>query len=439
MKWIDYRDISGGIIMKLRRCILFVLTLVLLSTVAFAAEYPDVTEDHWAHMQIAYLSDEITGYPDGTYRPEKTVSRAEFLSLFVRLAYPEELQGRSSDLWWEPAYDICIEKNLISSDHKNPADMNAAMPRGEIAQLLGRYCSGWGGVNGQADAATQFSINWEEKRLEAPEYPTLFSDVPSDLQSRLRYAEQGFAYDWLLSCVNQGLMTGYPDGTFQPDKAITRAEAAVVLSRLKAQLALREDGMTYLCTVGQYWLAQWESDDAVGLSLYDPLTGTPHETVCFRLKKDTPDFTLQDGTRLLTGSDAELVWGLFGLYRKNGDTLDILYSAPVLDYCMDGETMYYLTCDFSEPAYYSGAGVSFLCADTVCKMTQEGKTTAHLVLASCETMKNGLRKPDQNLTDIYYENGTLYVAGSYYMGMTDLHGALYAVKNQELTPLFGQY
>lgn len=425
--------------MKLRKPVLLVLALFLLTTSVAAADFPDVPSTHWAHAQVGLLSSEITGYPDGTFRPEKSVSRAEFINLFVRLAYQQELQGKTDDLWWKPACDVCIEKGLLASTSATAAYMNQPMPRGEITQLLGYYCSGWGGVNGQADAATQFVINWEEKRLEVPENSTLFSDVPADLQSTLRYAQQGFSYAWFLTCVNQGLMTGYPDGTFHPERSITRAEAATVLSRLKAQLALREEGVEYLCTVGQYWLAQWESDDAVGLSLYDPLTGTPHETVCFRLKKDTPDFTLQDGTRLLTGSDGELVWGLFGLYRKNGDTLDILYSGPVLDYCMDGQTMYYLTCDSSEPAYYSGAGVSLLCADTVCKMTQEGKTTAHLVLASCETMKNGLRKTDQNLTDIYYENGTLCVAGSYYMGMTDLHGALYEVKNQELTPLFGQY
>lgn len=250
--------------------------------------------------------------------------------------------------------------------------------------------------------------------------------------------EQGFDYDSLLICVNQGLMAGYPDGTFRPDKSITRAEAATVLARLKSQLSLREDSITYLCTVGKYWLAQWESAEAVGLSLYEPLTGIPHETVCFRMKEDLPELTLQLDTRLLTGSDGKYVWGLFGLYRKNGDTLDILYSGSVVDYCMDGETMYYLTCDASEPAYYSGTGIAFSCADTVCRMTQEQATTAHFVLAGCDTVADETRKADQNLTDIYFENGKLYVGSAYYMGMSDLHGALYEVKDQQLRPIFGQ-
>ena len=46
---------------------------------------------------------------------------------------------------------------------------------------------------------------------------------------------------------------------------------------------------------------------------------------------------------------------------------------------------------------------------------------------------------NENLTDIYVEYGTLYVAGSYCMGIGDLHAALYEVKDGKLTALFGEY
>lgn len=45
----------------------------------------------------------------------------------------------------------------------------------------------------------------------------------------------------------------------------------------------------------------------------------------------------------------------------------------------------------------------------------------------------------QNLTDIYVENGKVYVAGSYCMGMMDAHAALYEVKDGKLAVLFGEY
>lgn len=101
------------------------------------------------------------------------------------------------------------------------------MPRGDLAALLDRFCSGWGGVHERADAANQLNINWTEQRMESPERQPLWPDA----------AEYGNS---VLVCANQGLLTGYPDGSFKPGKGVTRAEAAAILARLKAQLALRE-------------------------------------------------------------------------------------------------------------------------------------------------------------------------------------------------------
>ena len=75
--------------MKVRNILFLVLASLLLCTAVSAAEYTDVSDTHWAYKQIDYLSAEITGYPDGSYKPEKSVSRAEFLTLFARIAFPD--------------------------------------------------------------------------------------------------------------------------------------------------------------------------------------------------------------------------------------------------------------------------------------------------------------------------------------------------------------
>ena len=152
--------------MKLRRLFLALLTALLLSAAVSAADYSDVSDAHWANEQIVYLKDEITGYPDGTYRPEKTVSRAEFLTLFARIAYPDEWKQAESDEWWKAAYDVCTAHRLLDD---TTGSRTEAMPRGEIAAILGRFCSGWGGVHERADAANQLNINWTEQRMESPE------------------------------------------------------------------------------------------------------------------------------------------------------------------------------------------------------------------------------------------------------------------------------
>ena len=180
--------------MKLRRILLIFAAAVLLCTAVCAGDYKDVADTHWASGQIAYLSDEITGYPDGTFQPDKTVTRAEFVSLLARIAFPEELKNETGSTWWEPAFRVCEANNLLSGTY----GYGEPMPRGEIARILGFLCRDWGGVNVRADASEQFVINWNEQRMELPAWKTLFSDT------------QGMDEDRYRVCANQGLMM--PEG-----------------------------------------------------------------------------------------------------------------------------------------------------------------------------------------------------------------------------------
>ena len=405
--------------MKLRRLLIGFLTVLLLSAAVSAAEYSDVSDTHWANEQIVYLQDEITGYPDGTFRPEKTVSRAEFLTLFARIAFPDEWKQAEGDEWWKAPYDVCTSHRLLDD---TAGSRSEAMPRGEIAALLDRFCSGWGGVHERADAANQLNINWTEQRMESPEWQPLWPDA----------AEYG---NIVLVCANQGLLTGYPDGSFKPGKGVTRAEAAAILARLKAQLALREKGCEYVCTVGAYWLMQYSLSGSVGLGLYEPLTGKTVQTVgLWKAAQGVNGYVAFD--RLLSGSDGIYVWGRAGLYKRSGNTLEQIVAEPVLDFCWYGDnTLYYLSWDDTKPIpAYVYAAVYSPCASRVMKLENPGQNAVRSILAERDESS-----PTQNLTDIYVEYGTLYVAGSYCMGIADLHAALYEVKDGTLVALFGEY
>ena len=405
--------------MKLRRLLIGFLTVLLLSAAVSAAEYSDVSDTHWANEQIVYLQDEITGYPDGTFRPEKTVSRAEFLTLFARIAFPDEWKQAEGDEWWKAAYDVCTSHRLLDD---TAGSRSEAMPRGEIAALLDRFCSGWGGVHERADAANQLNINWTEQRMESPERQPLWPDA----------AEYGNS---VLISANQGLLTGYPDGSFKPGKGVTRAEAAAILARLKAQLALREKGCEYVCTVGAYWLMQYSLSGSVGLGLYEPLTGKTVQTGgLWKAAQGVNGYVAFD--RLLSGSDGMYVWGRAGLYKRSGNTLEQIVAEPVLDFCWYGDnTLYYLSWDDTKPIpAYVYAAVYSPCASRVMKLENPGQNAVRSILAERDESS-----PTQNLTDIYVEYGTLYVAGSYCMGIADLHAALYEVKDGTLVALFGEY
>lgn len=68
----------------LKTCLSLVVGVFALTNVAFA--YPDVPDSHWAAKQIKELTEKsvIVGYPDGTFKPDENVTRAEFAAMAIR-------------------------------------------------------------------------------------------------------------------------------------------------------------------------------------------------------------------------------------------------------------------------------------------------------------------------------------------------------------------
>ncbi len=79
----------------------------------FAKEFPDVPSTHWAYQQIRELSDAdiIVGYPDGNFKPDDKITRAEFATMVIKtvdqadfeVKYPVDFYDVSEDYW---AYDM---------------------------------------------------------------------------------------------------------------------------------------------------------------------------------------------------------------------------------------------------------------------------------------------------------------------------------------------
>ena len=78
--------------MKLKKEIkiaLLVCMMIMLCTVVFAVTLSDIS-GHWAETNITTLVDAkvINGYPDGTFRPDGTISKAEFIKLLMSASVP---------------------------------------------------------------------------------------------------------------------------------------------------------------------------------------------------------------------------------------------------------------------------------------------------------------------------------------------------------------
>lgn len=103
---------------------------------ANAFQFPDVTADYWAAKQIEDLTDKgvIVGYPDGTFKPDENVTRAEFATMAIKalgqehtkIAQPITYTDITPDFWAYDSIQKAVYFDLISSEKEDsefrPAD-----------------------------------------------------------------------------------------------------------------------------------------------------------------------------------------------------------------------------------------------------------------------------------------------------------------------------
>ncbi len=186
--------------MMMKKILSLLLAVLMLSSVAFAATFTDFDETHWAYAYVNELvaNGVVNGYEDGSYRPEANVTRAELAKLLsvqfdgsVEKTYTDVLE---SDWFYD--YVTVSGSYFLAEGTFNP---NQQATREEVAYAI-----------------------YMAKNLNAASESATFTDT-SDIAS---------VYQTAVAAVAQnGIITGYPDGSFAPKNNITRAEVATVLSR----------------------------------------------------------------------------------------------------------------------------------------------------------------------------------------------------------------
>ena len=170
---------------------------------ASAANLSDI-QGHWAATTIQSMVDQgiITGYPDGTFKPDNIISRAEFAVLLVKTFKLESKSGKVfSDTEQHWAKDYIATANAYGivngySDVKfGPDD---PITREQMARMVVKA------ANLQSSSAV-----------------SSFTDSANI---------SAWAKDAVAIASANKIINGYPDGSFQPLNGATRAEAVVVLS-----------------------------------------------------------------------------------------------------------------------------------------------------------------------------------------------------------------
>lgn len=187
----------------------------------------DDIQGHWAKNCIEILIQQgvIAGYPDGTFRPENPVTRAEFATLLT-LAFPA-VNRRSPirfvdvapDYWAAEKIQKCYVTGWLTGYPGDRFRPNLPIPR---VQAVIALTAGLGHTPERATEATLAQVLSDA------------ADIPA------------YARDKVAAAVEQQLVVNYPDvKRFRPNKPATRGEIAVLLCQALARLADQASPISY--------------------------------------------------------------------------------------------------------------------------------------------------------------------------------------------------
>ncbi len=194
-----------------------------LSSLSSGLRFPDLYPGYWALEPISILAgaNYLRGYPDGTFKPENRVTRAEFMVMLGNILLEKYPAGR--------VYDHRNERELVPSGHWSAGQAGETlkyMADGEPARIFKDKFNPDQDLTREEAAAVLASALAAHRNFSSPLPDNVaFSDLDtSTFPDSVRFAAR------------HGLVAGYPDDTFRPKAPVTRAEIAAVLVKMLGKL-----------------------------------------------------------------------------------------------------------------------------------------------------------------------------------------------------------
>ena len=176
-------------------------------------QFPDVPRSHWASIHIMRLTNEgaIAGMPDGTFGPERSITRAEFVTVVVGALLGKPEAPSANQHWAANIIKKAEDNNLLEAGEFATDTWNTPINRQEMAKIMAR--------------AMQY-VQKEAPIANTASFSAKITDFASIGESYQPYVAQAYA---------KGIVTGYPDGSFGGGRQATRAEASTMVVRLLDQ------------------------------------------------------------------------------------------------------------------------------------------------------------------------------------------------------------
>lgn len=171
--------------------------------------------DKFSTFTLVYMDDDsqmnlhqpyISGYEDGTFRPDKPVTRAELATMLaniLKLSYSNEdkplpLKDVMTEHWAYSNIGAVVDAGLMVGYPDETFKPESSLTRAEMVTMISR---------------------WKDAELAGVQATAQFTDV-----------HDHWAVEDIQRIAGAGWVQGYPGNIFKPDAPITRAEAVVLLN-----------------------------------------------------------------------------------------------------------------------------------------------------------------------------------------------------------------
>ncbi|MCD4712876.1 MAG: S-layer homology domain-containing protein [Clostridiales bacterium] len=186
--------------------VMIILSLITCS-VGFASGFSDIGQVSWAQSAISFMSQKgfVGGYSDGTFKPNQKITRAEIVTIINKMNGFEEtgeivFSDVNSKDWFYKEIQKATQAGYVTGFPNGKFEPNAFVTREQVAVIIGNL----------------YKIEDSTESL-----------IIEDIDQISNWAKSAVE-----RIIKSGIMSGYPDGSFRGRNNITRAEAAVVLSKI---------------------------------------------------------------------------------------------------------------------------------------------------------------------------------------------------------------
>ena len=174
--------------------------------------FSDVSASYWGYQAISSLSSKsiISGYPNGTFKPDASITRAEFATMLVKAlglntaGTTGQFTDVTADDWYYNSVNTAVYSGLVSGTGDNLFAPNALITREQMAVMVANA------LETNAPAVDGIELN-------------SFGD---------RSSVSNWAVAGLEEAVKAGIVSGMTADTLSPKAHATRAQAAAMIYKM---------------------------------------------------------------------------------------------------------------------------------------------------------------------------------------------------------------